>query len=314
MDTLLTEKLNELEGATLEENFYGYGEAEAVADVIQKIRVEVLGLEDAEVKRPSWWERHRESESATATQPPSPQADPVLMSEDDPPLRPDERERAEAEGQASGRCPFCEGGMDAFVGVHAKDCPLGPPASSPQAEVQDCETCGGEKRVLVEPEPGFDGEFRFRDYDPPEEPTDKGEKYEERTIVTFDPKWASEFDRTVEALMRAVIEEFPGGKIERYWLEGAGGSVNGRAALGAVLREAVKRGVVSVDGRQAQNLAHHGSASHDDKARDLLGASACSDEPVELYSRSEIVDALTDGGLINTEDYEDLFRVFGWTQ
>lgn len=133
--------------------------------------------------------------------------------------------------------------------------------------------------------------------------------------MTYDPNWASEFDATVRELMRAVIEEFPEGKIERWWLEeGAGGSVNGRGALGAVLREAVKRGVVSVDGRQAQNLAHHGSAGHDDKARDLLGASSASEVPVELYSREEIVKTLTDGGLINTEDYKHLFDAFGWNQ
>lgn len=131
--------------------------------------------------------------------------------------------------------------------------------------------------------------------------------------MTYDFRWAAAYDETVEQLMRAVIDEFPDGRVETWWLEdGAGGSVNGRAALGRVLREAVKRGVVSVDGRQAQNLAHHGSASHDDLARDLLSARSASDDPVELYDRREIVRTLTDAGLLDATEYEALFAAFGW--
>jgi hypothetical protein len=65
----LATKLAELEAATLEEGFYGHDEAEAVAHAIQDIRAEVMGDEDAEVKRPAWWEREKESEfEAEATE------------------------------------------------------------------------------------------------------------------------------------------------------------------------------------------------------------------------------------------------------
>lgn len=131
--------------------------------------------------------------------------------------------------------------------------------------------------------------------------------------MAFDFAWASAFDKTVKAMMRAIIDEFPNGKVADWWLDDdTGGSVNGRKALGRILREAVKRGVVSVDARQAQNLAHHGSAGHDDTPRDLLNASSASDEPVELYSRDEICKVLRSSGFVGDGDYKRLFEAFGW--
>lgn len=50
----------------------------------------------------------------------------------------EQKARAEIEGAAAGACPYCEGAMDSFGGIHRKDCPiLGPsivkasPAPSP---------------------------------------------------------------------------------------------------------------------------------------------------------------------------------------
>lgn len=128
--------------------------------------------------------------------------------------------------------------------------------------------------------------------------------------MAYDFAWTAAFHETVESMMQAIIDEFPGGTIRSA--EDGGASVNGRRALGYILREAVKRGVLSVDGRQAQNLAHYGSAGHDDTPRDLLGASSASDEPVELYSRDEICRTLRSSGFIDDRDYEKLFEAFGW--
>lgn len=104
----------------------------------------------------------------------SPQPDPP--GEDQPPkaLTLEEKKQAEAEGAASGQCPFCEGGMDALGGIHAKDCPmLAPPVEEastrpnqgpeqPKGEgrtVEDCDdlcTCGHERyaHMVNETEPG----------------------------------------------------------------------------------------------------------------------------------------------------------------
>lgn len=36
----------------------------------------------------------------------------------------EQKAMAEIEGAAAGACPYCEGGMDSFGGVHRKDCPM----------------------------------------------------------------------------------------------------------------------------------------------------------------------------------------------
>lgn len=77
---------------------------------------------------------------AASTPPSSPQAE---VQEGRPKaLTLAQKAEAELQGAAAGQCPFCEGGMDSFGGVHAKDCPmLAPPLG--MAEAQDCETCEG---------------------------------------------------------------------------------------------------------------------------------------------------------------------------
>lgn len=90
--------------------------------------------------------------------------------------------------------------------------------------------------------------------------------------MTYDAEMAERFDRVVDDLLDALADDPMLVKLgPRVPVDGFdGGSVNGRRALGKIIRAALKARLVYASERQADFIARSGSASHDDTPTDLM--------------------------------------------
>jgi hypothetical protein len=88
----------------------------------------------------------------------------------------------------------------------------------------------------------------------------------------FDDVMAERFDRVVDALMEALADDPALGRSRPdVPVNGfSAGNVNGRGAVGKIIRAALRERLVYANERQAEFIAKSGSFSHDDTAADLM--------------------------------------------
>jgi hypothetical protein len=93
----------------------------------------------------------------------------------------------------------------------------------------------------------------------------------DRFTGEYDSDMAERFNRVVGALHEALSDDpclasiKPSVPVDGF----GGGSVNGRLALGKIIRAALRERLVYANERQADFIAKSGSASHDDTPADL---------------------------------------------